>query len=44
MNRDIKKMVSQMTLEEKADMYSGLDVWHLKVLFQMKWSNSFSSN
>ncbi|MGO4376051.1 glycosyl hydrolase, partial [Paenibacillus sp. MCAF20] len=28
--RDIKKMVSQMTLEEKAGFCSGLDVWHLK--------------
>ncbi|WP_256711087.1 hypothetical protein [Paenibacillus sp. FSL A5-0031] len=44
MNRDIKKMVTQMTLEEKADMYFGLGVGHLKVLFQMKWSNNFSSN
>ncbi|MGG1633362.1 hypothetical protein MHH56_22430 [Paenibacillus sp. FSL K6-3182] len=44
MNRDLKKMVVQTTLEEKADMYSGLDAWHLKVLFQMKWSNSFFSN
>jgi len=30
MNRDIKNIVSQMTLEEKAGMCSGLDVWHLK--------------
>ncbi|MBR0463972.1 MAG: glycoside hydrolase family 3 C-terminal domain-containing protein, partial [Clostridia bacterium] len=30
MDRDIKKIVSQMTLEEKAGMCSGLDFWHLK--------------
>ncbi|OCT11883.1 glycosyl hydrolase [Paenibacillus pectinilyticus] len=30
MNRDIHKIVSQMTLEEKANLCSGLDVWHLK--------------
>ncbi|SFG63402.1 beta-glucosidase [Lachnospiraceae bacterium C7] len=28
-NRDIKKLVSQMTLEEKANMCSGIDFWHL---------------
>lgn len=27
---DIKKLVSQMTLEEKASMLSGLDFWHTK--------------
>jgi len=27
---DIKKLVSQMTLEEKAGMCSGKDFWHLK--------------
>lgn len=27
---DIKSIVSQMTLEEKAGMLSGLDMWHLK--------------
>lgn len=30
MNRDIQNIVSQMTLEEKAGMCSGLDVWRLK--------------
>ncbi|MGO4542835.1 glycoside hydrolase family 3 C-terminal domain-containing protein [Paenibacillus sp. 2TAB19] len=30
MNRDARKLVAQMTLEEKAGMCSGLDVWHLK--------------
>ena len=30
MERDFKKIVSQMTLEEKAGMCSGLDFWHLK--------------
>lgn len=28
MNRDLKKIISQMTLEEKAGMCSGLDFWH----------------
>lgn len=30
MERDIKKLVSEMTLEEKAGMCSGEDFWHLK--------------
>lgn len=30
MYRDIKKMISQMTLEEKAGLCSGLDHWHTK--------------
>ena len=30
MERDLKKIVSQMTLEEKAGMCSGFDFWHLK--------------
>lgn len=30
MERDIQKLISQMTLEEKAGMCSGLDFWHLK--------------
>lgn len=30
MKRDIKKLVSQMTLEEKAGLCSGLDAWNLK--------------
>ena len=30
MHRDLKKIISQMTLEEKAAMCSGLDFWHLK--------------
>ncbi len=30
MERDIKKIVSEMTLEEKAGMCSGQDFWHLK--------------
>ena len=30
MQHDIKKIISEMTLEEKAGMCSGLDFWHLK--------------
>jgi len=30
MERDIKKLISEMTLEEKASLCSGLDFWHLK--------------
>ena len=30
MKRNIKQLISQMTLEEKAGMCSGLDFWHLK--------------
>ncbi len=30
MDRDFKSLISQMTLEEKAGMCSGLDFWHLK--------------
>jgi len=30
MDRDIKKLISQMTLEEKASLCSGLDNWHTK--------------
>ncbi|CUH97046.1 Thermostable beta-glucosidase B [Propionispora sp. 2/2-37] len=30
MNRDIKKIVAQMTLEEKAGLCSGLDFWHTR--------------
>ena len=30
MERNLKKIVSEMTLEEKAGMCSGLDFWHLK--------------
>jgi len=30
MIRDIKKIISQMTIEEKAGMCSGLDFWHTK--------------
>jgi len=30
MARDIKKIISEMTLEEKAGLCSGLDVWHTK--------------
>ena len=30
MEKNVKKLVSQMTLEEKAAMCSGLDFWHLK--------------
>lgn len=30
MQRDIKKIISQMTLEEKASLCSGLDAWNLK--------------
>lgn len=32
MARDIKKLVSEMTLEEKAGMCSGEDFWHLKAV------------
>ena len=30
MERDVKEIVRQMTLEEKAGMCSGKDFWHLK--------------
>ncbi|MGN0399964.1 MAG: glycoside hydrolase family 3 C-terminal domain-containing protein [Blautia sp.] len=30
MKRDVKRIISQMTLEEKAGMCSGEDFWHLK--------------
>ncbi|MCI0767801.1 glycoside hydrolase family 3 C-terminal domain-containing protein [Bacillus sp. TL12] len=30
MQRDIKRLISQMTLEEKASLCSGLDFWHLR--------------
>ncbi len=30
MNRDIRKIISQMTVEEKAGLCSGLDFWHTK--------------
>ena len=30
MERDIKKIISEMTLEEKAGMCSGEDFWRLK--------------
>nr|WP_196793042.1 glycoside hydrolase family 3 protein [Petrotoga mobilis] len=30
MEKDIKKLISQMTLEEKASLCSGLDNWHTK--------------
>jgi len=30
MSRDIKALIAQMTLEEKAGLCSGLDFWHLK--------------
>ncbi|WP_219837177.1 beta-glucosidase [Paenibacillus sp. R14(2021)] len=30
MDRDIKQLIEQMTLEEKAGLCSGLDFWHLK--------------
>lgn len=32
MERDIKKVVAQMTLEEKAGLCSGKDFWHLKAV------------
>ncbi|WP_139903108.1 beta-glucosidase family protein [Clostridium thermarum] len=32
MSRDIKKIISQMTLEEKAGMCSGLDFWRTKAV------------
>lgn len=32
MDRDIKKIISQMTLEEKASLCSGLDFWHTKAV------------
>ncbi len=28
--KDIVKLISRMTLEEKASLCSGLDLWHLK--------------
>jgi beta-glucosidase len=30
MARNIKKLISQMTLQEKASLFSGLDFWHTK--------------
>ena len=30
MARDIKALIKQMTVEEKAGMCSGKDFWHLK--------------
>ena len=30
MKRDVKAIVKEMTLEEKAGMCSGKDFWHLK--------------
>ena len=30
MERDIRSIISQMTLKEKAGMCSGKDFWHLK--------------
>ena len=30
MERNLKELMSQLTLEEKAGMCSGLDFWHLK--------------
>ncbi len=30
MKRDIKKIISEMTLEEKASLCSGLDFWNTK--------------
>lgn len=30
MERDIKKLIAEMSLEEKADLCSGLDFWHTK--------------
>ena len=32
MKHDIPKIISQMTLEEKAGMCSGLDFWHTKAV------------
>ncbi len=32
MDRDIKKLISKMTLEEKASLCSGLDFWHTKAI------------
>lgn len=32
MKRDIKNIISQMTLEEKASLCSGLDFWHTKAV------------
>lgn len=29
---DIKKLISQMTLEEKASLCSGADFWHTKAV------------
>jgi len=36
MIRDIKKIISEMTLEEKASMCSGLDSWHTKGLKRLE--------
>lgn len=30
MERNLKELINNMTLEEKAGMCSGLDFWHLK--------------
>lgn len=30
MGRDLKKLIAEMTLEEKASLCSGLDFWHMK--------------
>ncbi|MCU9612604.1 glycoside hydrolase family 3 C-terminal domain-containing protein [Caldibacillus lycopersici] len=32
MKRDLEKLISQMTLEEKASLCSGLDFWHTKAI------------
>lgn len=32
MKRDLKELISQMTLEEKAGLCSGLDFWHTKLV------------
>ncbi|MBU3200352.1 glycoside hydrolase family 3 C-terminal domain-containing protein [Clostridium estertheticum] len=35
MTRDIKSIISQMTLEEKAGLCSGLDFWHTKSVLRL---------
>lgn len=36
MGRDVKSIISQMTLKEKAGMCSGADLWHLKELERLQ--------
>lgn len=36
MSRDIKEIISKMTLEEKASLCSGLDMWHTKAVERLQ--------